>query len=185
MWLARMGFADPNRRSQGGRSPIRPWEGNDLTHWILRKRDFYAGGLMVLFGLFAALNGPKYSLGTLMHMGPGFMPTTLGVILVILGVIIAGTAAKPDAEEGILPEHPEWLGWACILAGPLAFIVFGKVGGMIPGVFACVFVSALGDRDMTWKTAAILAAVVTFFGVLLFHSLLGIPMPILRWNPPL
>ena len=154
-----------------------------MKHSLLRKRDFYAGGLMVLFGLFAAYNGPKYTLGTLMHMGPGFLPTALGVILVILGLVIAGTAAaNPDAEEGVLPEHPQWLGWACILAGPLAFILFGKIGGMIPGTFACVFVSALGDREATLKNALILAAVVTFFGVLLFHSILGIPMPILRWT---
>ena len=154
-----------------------------MRHSLLRKRDFYAGGLMVLFGLFAAGNGPKYTLGSLMHMGPGFMPTALGVILIILGLVVAGTAATtPEGEdEGILPEHPQWLGWACILAGPLAFIVFGKAGGMIPGTFACVFVSALGDRDATWRSAFILAAVVTTFGVLLFHSVLGIPMPILRW----
>ena len=66
--------------------------------------------------------------------------------------------------------------------GPLAFIVFGKLAGMIPGTFACVFVAALGDRDATWRGAAILAAVVTFFGVALFHYLLKIPMPLLRWD---
>jgi hypothetical protein len=44
---------------------------------LRHKRDFYAGGLMMLFGLFMALNGPSYRLGTLMHMGPGFMPTVL------------------------------------------------------------------------------------------------------------
>jgi hypothetical protein len=154
-----------------------------LKHSLLHKRDFYAGGLMMLFGLYAAVNGPNYTLGTLMHMGPGFMPTALGVILVILGVIIAGSAAAtpPGEDEGILPEHPQWLGWACILAGPLAFILFGKLGGMIPGTFACVFVSALGDRTATWRGVAILATVVTLFGVLLFHSVLGIPMPILHW----
>jgi hypothetical protein len=137
---------------------------------------------MVLFGLFAAVNGPRYNLGTLMHMGPGFMPTALGVILICLGLVTAGTAvAAAEGEEGILPEHPQWLGWGCILAGPLAFILFGKIGGMIPGTFACVFVSALGDRDATWRGALILATVVTTFGVLLFHWVLGIPMPILRW----
>jgi putative Ca2+/H+ antiporter (TMEM165/GDT1 family) len=156
-----------------------------LKHSLLHKRDFYAGGLMMLFGLFAALNGPKYTLGTLMHMGPGFLPTTLGVILVILGVIIAGSALttkEGEDEESILPEHPQWFGWACILAGPLAFILFGKIGGMIPGTFMCVFVSALGDREQTWRGAVILSAVVTVFGVLLFHYLLKIPMPVLRWD---
>jgi hypothetical protein len=50
-------------------------------HALRHKRDFYAGGLTVLFGLVMALKGPSYRLGTLMHMGPGFMPTVLGIIL--------------------------------------------------------------------------------------------------------
>jgi hypothetical protein len=156
-----------------------------LKHSLLQKRDFYAGGLMMLFGLFAALNGPKYTLGTLMHMGPGFLPTTLGVILTILGIVIAAgavTAKAGEDEERILPEHPQWLAWGCILASPLAFILFGKFGGMIPGTFMCVFVASLGDKDITWRGSAVLAAIVTFFGVLLFHYVLKIPMPILRWD---
>jgi len=156
-----------------------------LKHSLLYKRDFYAGGLMILFGLFAAVNGPRYTLGTLMHMGPGFMPTALGVILTILGIVIACTAMtekEGEGEEGILPEHPQWLGWACILASPLAFIVFGKFGGMIPGTFMCVFVAALGDRDATWRSVTTLATVVTVFGVGLFHYVLKIPMPILKWG---
>jgi hypothetical protein len=141
---------------------------------------------MVLIGLVAVLKGPDYRMGTLMHMGPGFLPTALGVLLVILGVVVAGTAAVsplgPVEEERILPEHPEWLAWGLILAGPLAFIIFGKLGGMIPGTFACVFISALGDRTSTWLSSAVVATVVTVFGVLLFHNLLKIPMPI--WQLP-
>ena len=73
-------------------------------------------------------------------------------------------------------------GWACILAGPLAFILFGSYFGLIPGTFACVFVSALGDREATIKSSAILAAVITVFGVGLFSYLLQIPMPLLAWR---
>lgn len=148
------------------------------------KRDFYAGGLMVLFGLAMALRGPTYNVGTLMHMGPGFMPTALGVILIFLGVLIAATAAAaPDGEDQrILPEHPQWWGWSCILAGPVLFIICGSYGGLIPATFACVFVSALGDRTATWKGALGLAAVVTAFGVTLFSYVLKVPMPILEWR---
>ncbi len=42
---------------------------------LMRKRDFYAGGLMLLLGLGIALKGMSYRAGTLMHMGPGFLPT--------------------------------------------------------------------------------------------------------------
>ena len=67
-------------------------------------------------------------------------------------------------------------------ASPLAFILFGKIGGMIPGTFMCVFVAALGDKDATWRGVVALSAVVTFFGVMLFHYLLKIPMPVLKWD---
>jgi hypothetical protein len=150
----------------------------------VRKRDFYAGGLMILFGLVMALKGPAYQLGTLMHMGPGFLPTVLGVILICLGVAIAGVAATTgDGEdEDILPEKPEWLAWACILASPLAFMLFGAYGGMAPGTFACVFVAAMGDRQATLKSSATLAAVITFFGVGLFAYILQVPMPVFAWR---
>lgn len=150
---------------------------------LARKRDFYAGMLMVLFGLVAAIKGPSYHTGTLMHMGPGFMPTALGVILICLGLLISGLSlGTPDGvDENILPEHPEWLGWGCILAGPLMFIICGSFG-FIPGTFACVFVSALGDRSATWKSSLGLALFVTAFGVVVFPYLLQIPMPLLNWN---
>ena len=139
---------------------------------------------MILFGLVAALKGPSYRTGTLMHMGPGFMPTVLGVILILLGIAIAGAAvAMPeDGDESILPENPQWFAWLCILAGPFLFIVFGSIGGMAPGTFACVFVSALGDRTATWKSSLVLAAFVTLFGVALFHYVLQVPMPVLAWR---
>jgi hypothetical protein len=150
----------------------------------VRKRDFYAGGLMILFGLVMALKGPTYQLGTLMHMGPGFLPTVLGVILICLGVAIAGVAATAaeGEDENILPEKPEWLAWACILASPLAFMFAGSYGGMAPGTFACVFVAAMGDREATLKSSALLAAVITVFGVGLFAYILQIPMPVLEWR---
>jgi putative tricarboxylic transport membrane protein len=150
---------------------------------LVRKRDFYAGGLMVLIGLFIALKGTTYRLGTLMHMGPGFMPTSLGVLLVLLGLAIAITALAPsDEDQSILPENPQWKAWLCILSGPILFILLGSFFGMIPGTFACVFVSALGDRTATWKGTFVLATVVTAFGVLLFSYFLQVPMPILTWR---
>ena len=111
---------------------------------LMGKRDFYAGGLMLLLGLGIALKGATYRPGTLMHMGPGFFPTALGVLLVILGITIAATALSPSAEgedghsQSILPENPQWWGWFCILMSPVLFIFFGRYFGMAPGTFACV-----------------------------------------------
>ena len=79
-----------------------------------------------------------------------------------------------------MPDNPQWFGWLCIIGGPVLFIILGQYGGMIPAVFACVFVCALGDNTATYKSSAILAAGITVFGVVLFHYLLSIPFPLLR-----
>jgi hypothetical protein len=146
------------------------------------KRDYYAGGLMTLIGIGAAIIGTGYKFGTLARMGPGFMPVMLGIVLAFLGILIAGTALGSSESDDVkfLPANPQWFGWLCILGGPVLFIVLGQYAGMIPAVFACVFVCALGDNTATYKSSAALAAGVTVFGVLLFHYLLSIPFPLLR-----
>ena len=146
------------------------------------KRDYYAGGLMLLLGVGAAVTGSGYKIGSLARMGPGFLPVMLGIVLAFLGILIAGTAlgsSEPD-DKKFLPANPQWFGWLCILGGPVLFIILGQYGGMMPAIFACVFVCALGDNTATYKSSAILAAGITVFGVLLFHYLLGIPFPLLR-----
>jgi hypothetical protein len=158
---------------------------------LIGKRDFYAGGLMLLLGLGITLKGSTYRGGTLMHMGPGFLPTSLGILLMLLGIAIAAASLTGDGDadshvhgvgESILPEHPQWWAWFCILMSPVAFIFFGRYFGMLPGTFACVFIAALGDKTATWKGTIILAAVVTVFGVTLFSYFLQVPMPILTFR---
>ena len=52
------------------------------------KRDYYAGGLMVLLGVGAAVTGSGYKFGSLARMGPGFMPVVLGVVLAVVCVLL-------------------------------------------------------------------------------------------------
>ena len=52
-----------------------------------------------------------------------------------------------------MPDNPQWFGWLCIIGGPVLFIILGQYGGMIPAVFACVFVCALGDKTATYKSS--------------------------------
>jgi hypothetical protein len=155
-----------------------------LFETLFRKRDFYSGGLMILLGAAVTLDSSAaYTLGTLMHMGPGMFPFMLGVVLTFIGILIFGTAVLTPLgeDERILPKNKEWRGWGCILAGPILFMILGHYFGMAAGTFACVFVSALGDRESTLKNSAILAACITVPGCFLFSYILQLPFPLFRW----
>ncbi|MGH6683911.1 MAG: tripartite tricarboxylate transporter TctB family protein [Pseudolabrys sp.] len=151
---------------------------------LVKKRDFYAGGVMILFGAAVTLDSMTYTLGTLTHMGPGMFPLMLGITLTFVGVLIFGTAVVTPLtdNERILPQQKEWRGWGCILAGPILFIILGEYFGLVLATFACVFVPAMGDRTATLKSSAYLAAGITFFGVLLFVYVLKIPFPMFRFG---
>ena len=158
-----------------------------IWRWLNRHREFCAGALMSGLGLVIAAKGMTYRAGTLMHMGPGFLPTALGVILVLLGIAIAipdfmaSRVEHDDPAQHVLPLHPQWWAWFCILMSPVLFIFFGRYFGMAPGTFACVCIAALGDKGATWRGTFILATVVTVFGVSLFSYFLQVPMPIFTW----
>lgn len=150
--------------------------------------DYYGGALMCLIGLGAAYGGLSYNFGSLTRMGPGFFPTCLGVILVLLGLSIASTASRPDVHaalrEDIIHENikPEWRGWFCILASVVAFVILGKWGGLVPASFAVTFISALGDRANTWKSALVLAFGITLVSVVIFWWLLQLQFPLFAWG---
>jgi hypothetical protein len=155
-----------------------------LRNILTQKRDYYAGGLMTLIGVGAILEARHYNVGTLFHMGPGFFPIILGVVMTGLGVLIAGVAVLADAEtdDQMSYPKPEWFAWGCILAGPILFIILGNYAGLVPATFACVFVSALGDRTSNVIGSLILAAGVTLFGWVLFSYFLQVSLPPFRWG---
>jgi hypothetical protein len=139
----------------------------------------------------------SYKIGTLSQMGPGFFPLSIGILLVLLGIAIAvtakpwigsgsgmagGTGAVDGVEAAPRPSVAlEWRGWLCIALGILAFIVLGTHGGLVPATFAIVFISALGDRRNTWKSAGILALGTVVVAVVVFWWALKMPFPLFHW----
>jgi hypothetical protein len=152
------------------------------------RRDYYGGALMMLIGIGAVVQGLEYRVGTLTHMGAGFFPVSLGVILACLGVLIAANARRPELRPSLGEEGAqtgggtEWRGWICILGSIVAFMVLGKWGGLLPATFAITFLSALGDRGNTWLSALVLACVISLLCVIIFWWALRVQFPLFTWG---
>jgi hypothetical protein len=143
------------------------------------RKDLWAGAVMALVGAGAITEGMRLNIGVLTHMGPGFFPVVLGVLLILLGLMIAAAPAQAAAAEEVV--HFDLRGAVAILLGVLAFLLFGKAFGFLPATFAAVLISALGDRTATLRESLLLAAGVAVVGAVVFTWLLAIPFPLLHW----
>jgi len=152
------------------------------------KKDYYGGTLMTLVGLAAVWAGMQYHTGTLSHMGPGFFPVAVGSLLAFVGILIAvsarGDAPQQAAGHGHGHGHaaPDLRGTVCIVLGTLAFLLFGKYGGMIPATFAIVFISALGDRSNSIKQAFLLSVAMCVIAAVVFSWALQLQLPLFTWG---
>ncbi len=154
-----------------------------MSGWLDRLNKEYCGGvLMSAIGLSVASQGATYEVGTLSHMGPGFFPVTLGVMLTLTGLLIILAAFLRPGLQKSETLRPEWKGWICIGASIVAFVILGAYGGLLPATFAIVFIAALGDRLNTFRSAFVLAAGMVGIGVVVFWWGLQIQLPLLRWG---
>ncbi|MGE5336601.1 MAG: tripartite tricarboxylate transporter TctB family protein [Gemmatimonadota bacterium] len=148
-------------------------------------KDYLGGALMVLLGVGAMVEGARYSIGSLNRMGPGFFPVALGALLTLIGIAI-GMAAwlerAPAAAADREPLPPEWRGWACIVGSVIAFIVLGHYAGLVPATAAIVFISALGDRENTVRSALLLTALMLAICIVVFWWALQMTFPLFHWG---
>ncbi|GAB2895109.1 hypothetical protein GCM10027093_33190 [Paraburkholderia jirisanensis] len=149
-------------------------------------KDTLAGGLMLLVGLGAALQGMSYSMGTLAAPGPGLFPAALGVLLMPIGIAIALFGKRAGSQAGAAQQRvrprAEWRGWFCIVASIVAFIVIGNHGGLVPASFAVAFIAALGDRDNRLIDALVLGVAMAIVAVVVFWWLLQLQFPLFQWG---
>lgn len=159
-----------------------------MSHARRLKKDYYGGALMVLVGLAAVSVGLQYHTGTLRQMGPGFFPVAVGALLAFVGVLIA-VSAPTDAPRksqptghGRVGTAPDLRGALCIVLGTLAFMLFGKYGGLIPATFAIVFICALGDRSNSVRHAFLLSVAMCVIAAVIFAWALQLQFPLFAWR---
>src|SRR5664280_1302518 len=83
------------------------------------RKDHVAAILLVAMGITILVLGTRYRMGTLVHMGAGYIPVVLGILMTAVGLLIGllAKARTPEEQaEQALPEPPDLRGVICILA---------------------------------------------------------------------
>lgn len=142
--------------------------------------DIIGGGVLIAFGVFVSLHASAYyALGTVTEMGPGMVPTGLGILLAGFGAAILVPAVF---RAGALPRM-EWRPFLCVLASLSAFALMVERVGLIPAIYALVFIAMLGDDDYRPVSSLALATILNVIVIGIFVYGLGMPFKLLTWDP--
>jgi len=143
------------------------------------KRDLIAGVLVIVVGLYVAVESSSYSLGTARSMGPGYFPLGLGIVLIFLGVCILLVDARgPDEGEELK------ISWRPMIILPVSVLVFAALiqrFGLGPSIFLAVFTSTFADKKISIRTALIISTVMMVVTILIFIVGLDMQTGAFKW----
>ena len=144
---------------------------------IQSQQNFWSGVMFVLLGLFFATFAIDYQMGTAAKMGPGYFPFWLGVILAIMGAIIAVSALSPKAERTVVSRF-NFKTLGIILGNVILFGILLRYLGLYVSAFLLVFLASTASHEFKWKTAAINAICLVVAIHFIFIVGLGLIFPL-------
>ena len=74
-----------------------------MTLELLKRKDIWAGLMLIGIGAAAMLIARNYPFGTALRMGPGYFPTLIGGLLIVFGLVVPGLGlARRRADRRFL-----------------------------------------------------------------------------------
>ena len=145
---------------------------------IRNQKDLWAGLMFAAFGVFFSGFGTQYTFGTGARMGPGYFPIVLGVILIVLGVVIALMALSPKAEAHKVANF-SWFTIILILGSVVLFGLMLTRLGLILSLITVVLVASYASHEFGWKAAIINTIVLV--ALCLFVFVYALSLQFLLW----
>ncbi|MBK9673967.1 MAG: tripartite tricarboxylate transporter TctB family protein [Betaproteobacteria bacterium] len=144
---------------------------------IRSPKDFWAGVLYAGFGAAAVLIARDYGLGSSSRMGPGYFPTVLGSLLLLIGL---ASLVRSFFAAG---EPIGAIAWKGLLLVTLATVLFGALlrpAGLVIALAAVILVSAAASVKFRFdgRALALMGGLIVFCG-LVFVKGLGLPVSLL------
>jgi hypothetical protein len=130
---------------------------------------------LVALGALAYVLAGELSVGTAASMGPGYVPRALAIIIMVYGLAL-GVHAMFKGREAFpaIQRRPLTL----IVAAVALFALLLPRAGLALTSFAVVVCAGFAAYDARLRENAILGVALAAFAVVLFVSVLGLPIPV-------
>ena len=144
---------------------------------LRNNKDFLAGLLFLVFGVFTMFFARDYPMGSAARMGPAYFPMVLGGILCLFGLYLMMRGIRTGE-----PVQGAW-GWRPLGLITLSIVIFGftmEKLGLVPALMLLFFIAALAGREFRFKEVLLLAVLMSAFAAAVFIYGLQLPYPLIR-----
>jgi hypothetical protein len=153
---------------------------------IKSQKDFFSGVVFMAVGGAFAWGATNYTVGSGARMGPGYFPLMLGVLLALIGAVVAFKALVIETEDGEKIGKWIWRPVGYIVAANLAFgILLGGLPsiklppmGMVISIIALTLIAAKAGTEFILKEVLILSAILVVGSYVTFILLLKLQIPV-------
>jgi hypothetical protein len=143
---------------------------------IRNPKDFWSGVIFTAVGLAAVVLARDHAMGTAMRMGPAYFPTTLGILLALIGLaVMLRAVVRPGLPVGQFAFGKLVL----VLGANMLFGLLLRPLGLVVALIVLVVLSAYASKRFRWPAALALALGLAVCSAIAFVWLLGLPIPIL------
>ena len=133
---------------------------------IQSQKDFFSGLMFMGVGGAFAWGATNYTIGTSAKMGAGYFPLMLGILMALIGLVIAVKATTVPTADGDKIGKWAWRPLIFILLANFSFGVllaglpsFGiPAMGMIAAIYALTFIASLARETFDTKEVFFLAS---------------------------
>jgi hypothetical protein len=139
-------------------------------------KDLVAGLLFIGTGIAAIAIAANYTLGTAARMGPGYFPRLLGMLLIVLGAILAVRSLRLTG-----PPLPGWK-WRPVLVTLGSVVVFGLIvnhAGLVLSTMLLIVMASAASHEFRPREAVISGIALAALAVGVF--VIGLKLQIGIW----
>ena len=134
---------------------------------IRHAQDFWSGIMFLVTGLIGAWLSRAYEFGTAAKMGPGYFPSVVSGLLIVLGIAIAVPAITRRTPGGDLPAtNFKVILWVC--GSIVLFGVLLTYLGLFIACFGVIFFASMASDEHSYKVSAISGLVLAAASVAMF-----------------
>ena len=153
---------------------------------IKSQKDFFSGLMFMGVGIAFAWGATTYTVGTGARMGPGYFPLMLGILLAIIGAVMAFKATVVETVGGDKIGKWAWKPLVFILLANFTFgVLLGglpSIGvpamGLIVGIYALTFIASLAGNEFRAKSVFVLATILAAGSYVAFVWALKLQFPV-------